>query len=141
MIEDFKTILDMIAKLPNFAIEVLLGFGIYKLVVYLSTTGSVVFISRMLIEKIHDAYTKPKPPQETIFKFEDIYMCGTSEKDIQDILTDLARNGTSANMHTGEVYSGSYSRSQYIYSQDTKWLKDAVMEHVAKVGYPGANKK
>lgn len=140
MIEDFKMILDMIAKLPNFAIEVLLGFGIYKLVVYLSTTGSVVFISRMLIEKIHDAHTRPKPPQEINFKFEDIYMCGTSEKDIQDILTDLARNGTSAKIHSGEAYSGSYSRGQYIHSQDTKWLKDAVMEKVKKDGYPGENR-
>ena len=53
MIEELKYIVDLIAKIPETGLWILGGFGIYKLVSYLSVTGSVVFILKLAIERIY----------------------------------------------------------------------------------------
>lgn len=60
MIDELKQLLDLVRELPELAVWSLLGFATYKLVVYLSTTGSIVFVLKLLIEKCHSAITSPK---------------------------------------------------------------------------------
>lgn len=134
---ELKEMLEMAAKLPNFAFDVLIAFGIYKLIMYLSGVGAFVTVSKLLINKVHDAYLRPKPPQEQIFNFDGTYMIGTAENHLKDIIRDLARNGYSSGL-SREASSPQYNyyRANFIHSEDMVWLKEAVTEHVKKVGYP-----
>jgi hypothetical protein len=66
MIEELRQLLTMIEKMPEMVLHVIFAFGIYKLVMYLSTTGAVVMLVRLAILKLHDYMTQPVP-----MKFKD----------------------------------------------------------------------
>lgn len=56
MIEELKVIIDMVSKLPNFALWVIAAFWAYKVIVI----GSIYGVIRLAINKFHDFLTKPK---------------------------------------------------------------------------------
>lgn len=60
MIEELKYLLEHISDVPEMGMWILLGFGIYKLTIYMATTGSFVIIARLLINRSHDVLTSPK---------------------------------------------------------------------------------
>lgn len=53
MIEEIKMLLDAVGDVADLGLWALLAFVVYKLVIYLSTTGAIVFCIRLAIERIH----------------------------------------------------------------------------------------
>jgi hypothetical protein len=66
MIEELKMILDSIGDLSGIALWVVGAFIAYRLIIMLAVTGSAVFIARLLIEKLHDAFVRNSPTIEEI---------------------------------------------------------------------------
>jgi hypothetical protein len=86
MIEELKQLLDVMKELPELAIWSVLGFGIYKLVVYLSTTGSIVFILKLAIEKLHDMKTRDPKPVTHVYSLKSITFMGEAEEALTESL-------------------------------------------------------
>ena len=57
MIEELKLVLDMLGDVTGIAAWVLVGFVLYKAIIYLSTAGMIYHLVSMLINKVHNAYT------------------------------------------------------------------------------------
>jgi hypothetical protein len=54
MIEELKQLLTMIQDMPEMVVHVLLGFGIYKLVIFMGTSAGIYGTVRFGINKWHD---------------------------------------------------------------------------------------
>ncbi len=54
MIEEIKMIVQLLSKVTDGALYGLLGYGVYKLIMYLSMTGSIVYISKLGINRLFD---------------------------------------------------------------------------------------
>jgi hypothetical protein len=116
VIEELKQLLSVITNLPELALHVIFGFGIYKLVIYLSTTGSAVFIGKLLINKAYDAYIYPKTRIENVeYEIAKRFICsdGTYGRFLELIK---------------EMRSGVGVKSSYIHSQDVDYLIEALRE-------------
>lgn len=116
MIDEFKQLLVLVEKIPTITLWVLAGFALFKLIVYLSTTGSVVFVSKLLIEKIHDAVTRPRqvslgrlPIDEETFE------------SLKSLLSGLAHH-----RHVKSVKE--YGITAYLHGSDVEWLRQAINE-------------
>lgn len=60
MIDELKLLLDQMKNVPDVALWILGGFLVYKLVTYLSLTGSVVYIIKVICEAIIKHKATPK---------------------------------------------------------------------------------
>jgi hypothetical protein len=60
MIEELQFLLDKLGNIDDLALWVLGGFAVYKLVIYLSGVGAAVMLTKLFINKVHDASTRPK---------------------------------------------------------------------------------
>ena len=67
MIEELKILLDIIGDLTGIALWVVGFFMVFKLVVYLSTTGALVYVLKLAITKLHDAITREK---KAVYSYE-----------------------------------------------------------------------
>lgn len=118
MIDELKMILDAIGDLSGVALWVVGGFLIYKLVMYLSTAGAMVYVSKLLIIKLHDvAITrKTKGPRDITSDIRSICISsdGTDER-----MLDLLRRIKAKN-------NGNHS--SYIHDTGFEWLEAAVNE-------------
>jgi hypothetical protein len=125
----------MIEKMPELALHALIGFGIYKLIVYLSTTGAIYKIGTLAITKLHDAYKSPRPPQETVVKYDlgrHFISSDQSLRKFQDLL-DLMRvdrKDVSQPKH-GNLFEV-LRPYEYIFSRDVEYLVDAYHEKRAR---------
>ena len=121
MIEELKQLLNVVEKMPEMVLWVIAGFGIYKLVVYLSTTGAIYITLRLLIEKIHDAKTRPQVKTvEVSLDKRFIINDGTLIRFYEVI--DLVH------MHRSKE---SAFPSSYLHGRDIEWLRNVVKEAIA----------
>lgn len=131
MIEELKVLLEMLAKVPNAALWAVGAVFLYKLTIYLATTGSVVMVLRLAIERLHSYKAEslkplppppPPPPQEHVWKIEGL--CITTSGDVvprlKSLLEQLAQDGG----------------SPYLHKYHIDWLNDAIHHWHAKVGPP-----
>lgn len=58
MIEEIKMILDAVDGVADLGLWALLAFVVFKLVIYMSTTGATVYCVKLVVEKLHDVITK-----------------------------------------------------------------------------------
>lgn len=133
MIDEIKQLLDLVKELPDLAIWSLAGFGIYKLIVYLSTTGSIVFIFKLLIEKIHNAYTSPRQEKPRDVKIDGYFL--TSDGTYHDFIAVLRYFLNAKNKpkpETGKTLSFRAFTSEYIHKSDVTWLEAAIKEKLAR---------
>lgn len=123
MIEELKFLLDAMGNVDNIALYVLGGFALYKLVVYLSGVGAAVMLTKLLINKLHNAYTAPRPvPLKILDKTYDVQrICITNEAD--DRVIALLRRV--AGKRTG-------ISTPYIHAQSADWLEEAINEKERK---------
>ena len=101
MIEELKVLIELLGNVGEFSLYILAGFVIYQLVMYLSLTGSVVYILKLLITKIHDAFTREKVVKVDVggflFHREDWAL-------IKEVLRNYSTSTYSRNMfHTSDV--------------------------------------
>lgn len=119
MIEELKMVLDSIGDLTGVALWVVGFFIVFKLVVYLSTTGAVVFLVKMLIEKLHSYGTMKKEPDNVFHSWnyaDDICIsCDDTRKMIERVLDRVKGKNISI-------------ESKYIHRESAQWLLDAVNE-------------
>lgn len=113
MIEELKSILTMVEKVPETVLWVLGGFALYKLVIYLSTTGAIVMLVRLAIEKWHDARTRPEPaPEPTYLKLDDMLLYETLGPELRMHIKSIVPPG-----------GGNYIQSSHL-----NWLAEAIRE-------------
>ena len=54
MMEEIKILVEAFGGLSETAMTALFYFGVYKLTLYLSTTGATVYVSKMVITRLFD---------------------------------------------------------------------------------------
>ena len=110
--EELQALLDSMGKLvesvPTAGLWILLGFAVYKSVIYLSTAGSIVFLIRLTITKFHDYKTLPEPPKE--LKLGSLTLGEGTELRLISCLCAIREN------------------SNYIHDSDVDWLSAAIRE-------------
>lgn len=124
MAEELKQVIDVLAALPAFTMWGLAGFALFKLVVYLSTTGAIVLISKLLIERLFQAFKvhvdrpeKPLPPREVSIDKHFITLDGTYAEFVSLVVRNLKNQGR-----------GKRHVSPYIHMQDVCWFAEAIDE-------------
>lgn len=114
--EEIKQLVEMIAKLPQLAIWVLIAFWAYKVIVI----GSIYGVIRFVAEKAYAWAVTPK-----------------HETHIVDVRGKLDR----ITVHTPDFLIGQISRiigkrvsipTTYIHDESVKWLRDAIDEKEAR---------
>ena len=120
MIDELKMLLDVLGDISGIAGIVLGSFIAFKLIIYLSTTGAIVFILKLALTNWYN-YGVQKKNTVKVYQWafaDDI--CITSDKTrsiVEQALQKVQESGNSA---------------LYIHHQDAKWLLDAVNEKLQK---------
>lgn len=129
MIQELRELLGVVEKLPAMTLWVLGGFAVYKLVVYLSTTGAVVMLVRLAIEKLHDYKVRPPQPDppkavslERIFITSD----GTYER-FRSIL-ELVRDGVNLQKK--------WAPGGYLHNYHVDFIIKSLEEKIERDGLP-----
>ena len=116
MMDELQQLLNLVKELPELTIWVLAGFGLYKLIMYLSATGSVVFILKLLIERLYQAHAnrmeKGGKPRDVDMSGHFITSDGTYKRFLS--LIDCMKDST------------------YLHKYHVDYLIDAVAEKQAK---------
>ena len=113
--EELQAIIEMISKLPQTALWVLVGFWTYKVVVI----GSIYGVIRFAIEKAHSWATTPK---ESLIKVRPMLERITITGNLDQLIGQISRicgKGTSIG-------------STYIHDRSIQWLKEAIDEKEAR---------
>ena len=109
MIEELKMVLDTVGDLSGIAGYIIGFFITFKLIVYLSTAGSIVFILKLAINRIHSAMTlPPHPSPPKVFTFRDVAI----DEDVKVRLERL-------------VYNARGSGHKFIHNSDVSWMEKA----------------
>lgn len=88
MIEELKLVLDSIGDLTGVALWVVGFFIVFKLVVYLSTTGAVVYLVKLAIMKGSEVIKK-----ERVYKFKSHPIDEETVDSIDELLHQIKRSG------------------------------------------------
>lgn len=126
MIDELKQLIGMIEKVPETALWILLGFAVYKLVVYLSGTGAIVFCIKLAIEKGHDMFIRRQAEKST-----PIEHTINGEFITQDATLTLFMSAIRA-LKGGDTY---------IHTFHVNWLQDAIAEKASRDGIPTCHYK
>lgn len=116
MLEELKLLIETFKGLSDMALYALGGYGLYKLILYLSTTGSAVFIAKLLINRVFDYLNSPKD-----FRLDKaVYVSRDAVKDLNDLLKRIA----CISRHT------SYGLG--LDESDVKWAQEAIEAKMQK---------
>lgn len=114
MIEIIKEAGAILKDLPDLAIWILIGILFYKTVII----GSIFSVTKLLINKVHDAITKPKVIEKKV-TLDDMFIThdGTYEKFKSIISEMIYYNGGDAS-----------SKGRFLHSSDVEFIKQAIIE-------------
>jgi hypothetical protein len=116
MIEELQTLINLLGDLSHLAVYVLVGFVVFKLVIYLATTGTIVYLVSLAINRLYEYFTHKRNIVDTI----------EMSKKIKDI--SITTDGTSERLlHLLKTHVRSPSLS-YITERNVDWLEEAIME-------------
>lgn len=123
MIEELQMLLSMLGEVSGIAGWVLAGFIVFKLVIYLSTTGAVVFIIKLALNNWYNYGVKKKEPDVIInqWAFAD-NICISSDQSRN--LVEMALSKVVGRTTTIDT--------SYIHHGDAQWLLDAVNEKIQR---------
>ena len=99
MIEEIKLVLDSIGDLSGIALWVVGFFLAFKLIVYLSTTGAVIYILKLLVIKLHDWATKEKIVK---YKIDDHFISSETKVKYKRLL-DSMNVSTGSWIHDSDI--------------------------------------
>ena len=111
---------DVVSKMPDTALWILLGVGVFKLIILLSTTGGVVYIGKLLIVKVHDILIS-KSSKPTIVQY--------------DLNNDLSSNTTPFDIlaaYREVMRHKNHEHLSYIQAQHVLFVKEAVSEKIKR---------
>lgn len=109
--EELKALVEMVAKLPQLALWVCIGFWAYKVIVIGSIYGTLKFV----VTKLHDYLVRRKVEVKTVEMRPTIDgMCITGEAD--QLVAQLRR----------VAGKGVSIQSEYIHRQSVAWLREAI---------------
>lgn len=123
MIDELKSLLNMIDKMPDMVMHVLLGFAVYKTILFLGTSAGIYGTLRLAINKLHDYKVRPR---ETIIKYDyKTYMIDSqTHAEIEAIFLRL---------RTISVLKGFRKEPfVHIHFSDAKYLSDALDEKIQR---------
>lgn len=115
MMDEIKQLIEMIAKLPQLAIWVLVAFWAYKVIVI----GSVYGVIRFVVEKVHSWLVTPKHDlikQEVRLLVDGEVISGAKDSLMAQLQRVKKRTGI------------------YIHQTDVDWLRDAISEKLQREG-------
>jgi len=121
MIEELKSVIDIIKGMPHMVMWVLAGLLFYKVIVI----GSIFGLLKICILKFHDVLTKPKPDQK-ITELYDISGHFINKQNVQvlmSLIEDIKHHTNKADEPEDPRY-----RSNYIHQSDMNWFICAVQE-------------
>ena len=98
LIQDLKILIEAVEGMAGAALYLVVGFILYKLIVFGSTTGAVVFILKLLITKLHSVITSPKIViHERAIQLDDHIITHTSDDNAERLLEVIRRVKTLKN--------------------------------------------
>jgi hypothetical protein len=116
MITEIKELLTLIQGVPDMVLHVLVGFGIYKLVIFLGTSAGIYGTLRLAINKIHDFQIKKlSAPEDQTNKVREHFIKQAEFHDFMCLISEAKKT-------TGS----------YIHSQDVAYFRDALKEKKMK---------
>ena len=116
MIEELKGLLDVLAQTPSMAIYGLVICVGWKLFVYLSTAGSILYVLRLAIERLHDYMIKPNViRREVVWRSRGIVFIETENSVAQTLSQILVKD-------------------IYFHEHHADWLSEAVSEKLKRDG-------
>ena len=116
MIEELKQLVALVNTLPQLALWVAIGFWAYKVII----VGSIYGVIRMVVTKVHDWLTRPKPVMKEIGVVIADYVWYGDEK---AIIKELARVLPANKFGNGD-------------GEAVKWLSEAITAKIEKDGPP-----
>lgn len=110
MIDELKQLLTLVEKMPSMVLWTLFGFAVFKIIIYLSTTGSIVFVLKLVVERWFSYATRDPAPKRV--SMDDIWVTsnGAYEK-FKLTLLKLKKD----HLH-------------YLHDSEVLWLQDAIKE-------------
>ena len=135
MVDELKVLLEMLGDVTDIALYIVVLFGAYKLILYLSGIGAAVLLTKLAIEKLHNWAITPKRVNietKTASINDDVELrCistdGTDIRVIKLLRTKIAGKRTQG--------------SGYIHSQSADWLEDAIGEKEQRDAEEAARKQ
>lgn len=107
---------DLIGKMPDTALYILLGFFIFKITALVVPAWGLISVIKLAINKIHDA--KVKPIERTIrVSLDGMFIThdGTYNY-FKDVISRVINSRTNSKI------------TNYIHRQDVEWLAEAIDE-------------
>ena len=117
MIEEIKMILDAVDGVADLGLWALLGFVVYKLVIYMSTTGAIVFCVKLIVEKLHSVLTQKKVVE---YEFDGLPIDSGVARQLSIVLRRLHAH------HNARI------PTRYLHSSDVDWLHKAIDEKIER---------
>lgn len=135
MIDELKQLLTMIQDVPDMVLHVLLGFAIYKIIIFLGTSAGIYGTIRLGINKWHDykiknmeakiknmeAANRPAPIE---YKIKDKFISGPAIERFEDLILRL-RHRRKHKEKGAKVYD-------YVFDDDVQFLIDAYNEKIER---------
>lgn len=134
MIDELKQILTMIQNVPDMVLHVLLGFAVYKVVIFLGTSAGIYGTIRLGILKWHDYKTKvlSTPKITTVeHKLENVITCDDTHGRLM-LAIESIRGIRSSRITKKSDFSQVGRSSQYIHSMDVDFLLEAIKEKTSR---------
>lgn len=119
MLEEIKMILDAVDDVAGLGLWALIGFVAYKLIIYMSTTGAIVFCVKLIVEKLHDSATKEK---KITWDLDGIAIDGFTKVKLASVL--LLVHGRSRSRSLGGL--------RYLHEDDVEWISSAIKEKLER---------
>lgn len=97
----------MIENMPEMVIQVLLGFAIYKIVIFLGTSAGIYGTIRLGINKWHDYKTQKMTLPKTVeYKIGDKCLTSSALSELERLLDEMKEERSG--MIGGQVYKMAY---------------------------------
>lgn len=134
MIEELEKLLDLLGDVTSIAGWVLGGFILFKLIILLSTTGSIVYLSKMgmsllkehLDLRSNNLIEKEKESKKaTVTDVEIKGLCITSDGTYERVVESLKLVVS----HLTEINDYEYT---YIHANGATWLRQAIEEKIKR---------
>lgn len=124
--EELKIIVDMVAKLPQMALWVLIGLWAYKIAV----VGSIYGVIRFVVGKAHDYLVHRKTIPVEVRQVE-----------LRPVLDGVVLKGSIdalvAQLHRIRMHNNRQTGLTYMHENSVEWLRVAIDEKIAKDVGPG----
>lgn len=125
VIEELKQLITMIEKVPETALYILAGFGIYKLLIYSSTVGAITLVIKLAINKYHDIRVRP------VVREWDLGGMSISDG-VKDKLVDVLMRALWHGNRGDSVLDAIKKYEKRFYTKDIDWLENAIEEAIAR---------